>query len=220
MILSNFNNTQKICFKGKATGVSQSIIDALLQYKGNPYDLNLKLRGADKARLTRIEKQIKDGILQAPREILKEDTFVYRGIGDTWSFEPLTDLKVGEIYQDKGFASVSPFERVAKQFRYSVGVIAKIFLPKGSEVINIDSVLLNNYDKLPNYKKEFYDSVQNPNFELLLLPNSKFHVKSYSNKGSIFDPDKHINGYDQQSHGTFEFDYLPQKTFSKAKPRN
>jgi|GEM_PF-2968249 len=208
------NNPQQTSFKGKEAKISDEVLNALIIYKDGFFEINNKLRGVRKDKLTPEEEKYIKGVLAAPKRTLNEDTFVFRGIGDTYCFNPLKMLKVGEIFHEKGFTALSPLERIAKEFRFSVGVIAKILMPKGSKYIDVDSLLIENIDRLPEYHRQFYKIAENPCHEWILPPETDYYVKSYSNKGSIFDPamENCSEKKDPQNLGKFDFIYIPDYT--------
>jgi hypothetical protein len=203
----------KISFKGNAALLNDQVLHALVRYKsGAIYDINHKLRGVIEEKLTGEDKKIIKGLLSAPREKLLKGVYVYRGICDGWAFDPFKSFLIGNLFHEEGFTALSPIESTAKEFRYGHGVLAKIFLPKGTEYIDIDNLLINNIDRLPDSTRNYYMYGKNPRHEWILLPDADYFIKSYSNKGSLLDPNKpkrHSKRIDYNSLGKFILRYLP-----------
>ena len=166
----------------RLTSISQDLLRALRNYKcADYYFVNRKLRGVDSEAFTDKERAIINLLPHAPRARLTQDVFVYRGVGANCEFNSLDEFKPGEIYTEKGFTSTSPILDNVKGYMARNGILQKILLPKGTKVIDIDTLLKANLERLkmfdPHTAKSLEKGKEN---EWILLPNKNFKVLNYS----------------------------------------
>lgn len=166
----------------RLTSISQDLLKALRGYKcGDYYFVNRKLRGLVTKDFTDDERAIIDLLPNAPQARLTEDVFVYRGLGHNPEFNALDEFKPGEIYTEKGFTSTSPILKNVKGYLARKGILQKILLPKGTKVIDIDTLLKANLERLEMIDSFTAKSLQKEKeHEWILLPNNKFKVLDYS----------------------------------------
>jgi len=217
MLLSNRN--QKFASSQAAFGAKQPLtkqaVESMKHFKdGGAYKINRKLRGLDKRSLTAAEKKIIADMESLPKRVLRKDTFVYRGIGTSFDFDPVSSLKVGKPFLEKGFSSVSTIKDVAELFQYGCGVLAKILLPKGSEVVDIDALLTKNGRKLPEDFLERTRLKGHPRHEWVLMPNAEYKVMHFAENDTPCKIVQNKNGdktfvFDA-SRGDFTLKYNPK----------
>lgn len=176
-----------IAFKSRCS-LEPNVVESIKAFKsGAVYKINEKLRGINIEPLASEEEKLINDLTLLPRKVLSKDTYVYRGVGDSYNFDPVETLKgfmhSGQPFEEKGFTSTSPIMSVAKKFQYARGVLERILLPKGTEVVNIDSLLLQNIYKLSD--EDFINittRLKRPRHEWVLLPNAKYNITSFSDK--------------------------------------
>lgn len=205
MFAMNTLNSNDITFKSR--NLDNDLVEIIKDFKtGTAYRVNEKLREVNKLPLTSEEKAIVVGFPLLPKKVLLRDTYVYRGVGESCDFSPLKSIIPGEMFIEKGFTSVSPFRHVAKTFRYSMGVLEKILLPMGTEVIDIDSLLKANTSKLPT---EVAQTVKvQPKHEWVLLPGASYKVLDYSDKKTYFYVSDGLKKYKMSDGGIGMFNLL------------
>lgn len=194
----------------RLTSISQNLLQALRDYKcGTYYEVNTKLRGIDTEQFSDREKAIIDLFPKAPEARLTKDIFVYRGVDNNCVFNSLDTFKPGEIYTEKGFTSTSPNFDSAKNYIHGNGILQKIFLPKGTKFIDIDTLLKANLERLEMIDPFTASSLnKRKEHEWILLPNKKFKVLGYSpNKTHTHftDSDGVVHEIDDGVHGIFNF---------------
>ena len=134
--------------------LSEEEYNLMVGYKGDDYfDINDDLRVGGYT-VSGVEHEI-DAIIQ--RGIIPEDTIVFRGTDyDVFDEENLT----GQIFRDDAYVSTTLSHKVAENF--SDGDVISIFVPKGTNAINM---------------QRFSQSNQTKNEAEVLLPReSKFRV--------------------------------------------
>jgi hypothetical protein len=110
-------------------------------------------------------KELKEIIESAPA--LEQTTTVYRGVkGD--AAKKLRKLGAGSTYKEPAFVSTSFSDEVAKRFQGDEGVLLEITVPAGTKGLSAEP---------------FYTGGGSPEYEWLMLPNTKFKVTS--NKDGI-----------------------------------
>lgn len=166
----------------RLTSIPQDLLKALSDYKnGFYYFVNRKLRGTDTNAFSAEEQAIIDLFPKAPSARLTQDTFVYRGLGANCEFNPLETYRAGEIYTEKGFTSTTPIFNNAKDYMASNGILQKILLPKGTKIIDIDTLLKVNLERLELFQPFLSNNLKKrKEHEWILLPNKNFKVLDYS----------------------------------------
>ncbi len=187
MLLNNNYNLihpqkhEVVTFKSKL--LSKEAVDAIKDFKlGRVYEINEKLRGLKPESLTLAEQEIISQLSLLPQKILSKDTYVYRGVCRKYNFNPFDTLKVGTIFLEKGFTSLAPLKRVAKLFRHGDGILEKILLPKGTKVLDIDSLLKRNASQLPDDIARIVK--RQAKHEWVLMPNSNYKVIDFVKKAT------------------------------------
>lgn len=153
------------------------------------YEANATLRGLKNSPLSTKAEGILLHLPSLPLTTLQEDTFFYRGLSSKPEFDPLQELRCGERFKEFGFTSLTPIEGVAKLYRYYKGVIMRILLPKGTQVIDINSLVKSNLELLPPKLANELTRQQLKQPELVLLPNANFRVSEYSGMTFFNEPE-------------------------------
>lgn len=132
-------------YKAKSSGLtslSKKMPDgpdtALVEYTENRYKrINAELRTG------KVSSEIKDYVKDIDNamdiSVLKEKTTLYRGVVVSDDFDP-SNLKAGDSFKDKSFASTSPSKGIAKSFSKSIGkkgVLFEIELEAGQKAVDL-----------------------------------------------------------------------------------
>lgn len=189
----NMSNTPPPQFGTAPQRLSRRTIHALNQYKDGDFasKLNAKLRGLLDEPFTKDELIVLEELPKAPKKVLKQNTYVYRGVCCSPTFNPQEVFIPGTTYIEKGILSLSPQFSTAVAFRHRKGAILHILMPKGSEFIDIDDILKTHHYILP--KNDAIRSRRERKHELLALQGAMLDTVEFTKRES-YEPYRDLKG--------------------------
>lgn len=169
--------------------LSQSEIDALSKYHyGNAVVLNNALRDGEKTGGGFTQGDIKNLDSAIQHGSLKENTVLYRGVGNSFLGMDLKNPEsvIGHTFTDKGYSSFSASKDVAET--YSHGTVFRLKANKGTKTAFVDGAIHSKND-LREYAREGDAG----NFECLLKRNQSYKITGYKRSGGRVVYDIEIN---------------------------
>ena len=129
--------------------------DGIIHYTASHYyEMNEYLRGINTTISASDKSAIKHAVEALEKTSAPENIIGFRGIRPFGIFNDLHSLKIGTVYQDKGFTSTS-----LDKTRSFFGIKVKIHIPKGSKGAYVDSISAYRGEK-----------------EFLIPPGAKFQI--------------------------------------------
>ena len=171
--------------------IEKDLVSAVCNYSFmGSYFMNQYLRNNKNTSLVNINliNLLSKNLVNTPP--LKNDYFLYRFIWDDFFIK---DLKIGEIFTDKGFISTTrdPFYSPGLKSNFGL-ILVKIKIPKNKNV----GLLIENFSLFP--KEE----------EFLLPPNSRFKLLTKNEKFKYFHTNLQFENFITKK---FEFEYIDNK---------
>lgn len=138
-------------------GLPDAQKNGINHYTKHHYEqMNAYLRGLSDTVSASDSHAIESATAALEKSRAPENIVAFRGMRPFGIFNDLHSLKIGTVYQDKGFTSTS----IDKSKSFS-GIKVKIHIPKGSKGAYVDSISAFRGEK-----------------EFLIPPGAKFRVKS------------------------------------------